>query len=94
MLRPVFRCEPSMDRGVFTIALDPREADVLLERGWATLDGVRYRVSLKGWDGTTQGDGRVTVRCDLDAIGCISHREALALVPALRDDYLAFEMAA
>lgn len=76
-LPPVFRCEPSIDRGVFTVALDPSEASYVLERGWATLDGVRYRVSLYGWDGAVEGDGRVGVRCDIDEPECVSHREAL-----------------
>ena len=52
----------------------------MLGRGWATLDRVRYRVSLYGTDGAVQGDGRVMVRCSLDVVGAISHREALGLV--------------
>jgi hypothetical protein len=78
-LPPVFRCEPSIDRGIFTIALDPREAEFVLERGWVTLDGIRYRVNLYGLDGQVEGDGRVVVRCALDEPGCISHREAVML---------------
>ncbi len=78
-LAPVFRCEPSIDRGVFTIALDPSEAAFVLERGCATLDGIRYRMSLYGLDGRIEGDGRVAVRCVLDEANCVSHREAVTL---------------
>ncbi len=71
-----------MDRGVFTIALDPREAGFCLERGWATLDAARYRVSLKGWTGVVEGDGRVTVRCELDEPDCFTHGQALLRIAA------------
>ena len=50
--------------GVGTLGLDPREAAFVLQRGWAVLDDVRYRVSLKGFDGTLDKDGRVTVRLE------------------------------
>jgi hypothetical protein len=50
---------------VFTIALDPGEATFVLARGWATLDSVRYRVSLEGCSGRVDGDGRVMVRCTI-----------------------------
>ena len=66
-----------MDRGVITIALDPREAAFCLNRGWATLDDIVYRVSLKGWTGALEGDGRVTVRCEIDVHECLTHREGL-----------------
>lgn len=73
-LRPVWRCEPNHGSGVFTIALDPRESAFVLDRGWATLDGVRYRVSLKGCSGIVDRDGRVMVRCeiaDMNAAGLL-----------------------
>lgn len=63
-LCPVWRNQPAHESGVFTIGLDPLEAAFVLERGWATLDGVRYRVSLDGCDGAVDGDGRIMVRCD------------------------------
>lgn len=66
LLSPIWRCEPNHGSGVFTIALDPREAKVVLERGWATLDGVRYRSSLKGCTGAVDGDERVMIRCEID----------------------------
>ena len=63
-LRPVFRQRPG-NGGVFTIALDPREAEFVLARGWAILDGVQYRASLDGCGGgEVEMDGRVMVRCD------------------------------
>lgn len=65
-LTPIWRCEPNHGSGVFTIGLDPREAEFVLARGWATLDGVRYRCSLKGCTGNIDGDGRVMVRCEID----------------------------
>lgn len=49
---------------MFTVALDPREAEFVLARGWGRVDGVRWRVSLEGWTGKVENDGRVTVRCD------------------------------
>ena len=64
-LLPIWRLTPNHGRGIFTVGLDPREAEFVLERGWATLDGVRYRVNLEGCDGTLQGDGRVMVRCEV-----------------------------
>ena len=66
-LRPIFRQRPG-NGGVFTIALDPREAAFVLGRGWATLDGVRYHVSLDGCDGVVDMDGRVMIRCDGPAV--------------------------
>lgn len=65
-MRPVWRCEPNHGSGVFTIALDPVEAQFVLERGWATLDGVRYRVNQNGCPSVVCGDGRVMVRCEID----------------------------
>ena len=62
-LRPIWRGYLN-GNGVGTLALDPREAKWVLEHG-ATLDGVRYRCSLKGWPGTVEKDGRVTVRLEI-----------------------------
>jgi hypothetical protein len=63
-LIPIWRQMPG-NSGVFTIGLDPREAEFVLERGWALLDGVRYRASTEGCDPNLQGDGRIMVRCDM-----------------------------
>ena len=52
--------------GVGALALDPREAEFVLERGWALLDGERYRVSIKGLDGKPDKLGMVTVRLEHD----------------------------
>ena len=52
--RPIWRCYMN-GTGVGALALDPREAEFVLERGWAVLDGKRYRVSLEGWDGKPAG---------------------------------------
>lgn len=81
LLSPIWRCEPNHGSGVFTIGLDPREARVVLERGWASLDGVRYRASLKGCSGDVDGDGRVMVRCDIDDLVAADmlHEEAESL---------------
>lgn len=69
-LKPIWRCTPNHSSGIFTIALDPREAAFVLERGWATLDDIRYKVTLEGCDGKVQGDGRIMVRCNVaDAEG-------------------------
>lgn len=62
-LAPIWRLEPKEGGTVFAIGLDPREAEFVLERGWATLDGIHYRVSLDGWTGKIEGDGRISVRC-------------------------------
>jgi hypothetical protein len=62
-LRPVWRHQPG-NSGTFVMALDPAEAEFVLARGWAILDGVQYRTSLYGWDGEVEQDGRVSVRCD------------------------------
>jgi hypothetical protein len=62
-LRPIFRQRPG-NGGVFTIALDPREAEFVLERGWATLDGVRYKASTDGCGDELDWDGRRMIRCD------------------------------
>jgi hypothetical protein len=64
-LRPIWRGMIN-GNGVGSIALDPREAEWCLKHG-ATLDGVRYRVSLKGWYGTPDKDGRVSVRLEVEA---------------------------
>lgn len=61
-LRPLWRLEPGRP-GPFAIGLDPREACYVIANG-ATLDGIRYRCSFDGWDGTVDQDGRITVRCD------------------------------
>lgn len=66
-LVPITRLSPSHRSNVMTVALDPREAAFVLDRGWATIDGVRWRVTLNGWDGLPQSDGRVVVRLDLPA---------------------------
>ncbi len=63
-LEPVWRCKPAHGSMVFTVGLDPREAEFVLRRGWARLDGIRYRVSSDGCDPNLQSDGRVMVRCD------------------------------
>lgn len=60
-LRPIWRCEPN-GNGVGAIALDPREAKFVSERGFALLDGQPWRVSLEGWAGGPEQDGRVGVR--------------------------------
>jgi hypothetical protein len=59
-LCPIWRREPAVN-GVGSIALDPREARFVLERGWALLDGEKWTTSLD-WDGIVEGDGRVSVR--------------------------------
>lgn len=64
-LSPVWRCEPNHGSGVFTVALDPREAAFVLDRGWASLDEIKYRVSLKGCTGNVDSDGRIMVRCEI-----------------------------
>jgi hypothetical protein len=66
LLSPIWRCEPNHGSGTFTIGLDPREAAVVLGRGWATLDGIRYRTNLEGCTGNVDGDGRVMIRCEID----------------------------
>lgn len=76
-LRPIYRCEPTPGKGVFVVALDPREAWFVLDRGWATLDGVRYRCNQDGWDADLDMEGRMTVRCEIDVRGCLTHADAL-----------------
>ena len=66
-LIPIWRAKPAHASGVFTVGLDPREAEFVLARGWATLDGIRYRVTDDGCDPNIQGDGRRMVRCDCPA---------------------------
>lgn len=62
-LLPIWRARPAAQgTGVFTVGLDPREAAYVLERGWATIDGARYRITLEGCDGQLQRDGRIQVR--------------------------------
>lgn len=80
-LRPLWRCEPNHGSGVFAIALDPKEAAFVLDRGWATLDGVRYRVNLYGCSGDIDGDGRIMVRCEIadNAASQLLHEEAESL---------------
>jgi hypothetical protein len=73
-LIPVMRCSPAHAARVWTVGLDPREAAFVLGRGFITVDGVRYRVTLEGCDGRPQRDGRVQVRCD-------SPSEALLYLP-------------
>jgi hypothetical protein len=62
-LGPLWRLEPTRP-GPFSIGLHPVEAEYLAARGHATLDGVCYRVSFKGWTGMIEQDGRISVRCD------------------------------
>jgi hypothetical protein len=59
-LCPIWRRVPTAT-GIASMALDPREAQLVLERGWAVLDGVKWRASL-AWNGIVEGDGRVDVR--------------------------------
>lgn len=59
-LCPIWRREATLN-GVASIALDPREAEFVLERGFALLDGEVWTTSLD-WDGIVEGDGRVAVR--------------------------------
>lgn len=77
-LHPVWRCEPTPGKGVFVVALDPAEARFCLDRGWVTLDGVRYRCDQNGWDGDLDMEGRMTVRCEIDEPGCFTHADAVA----------------
>lgn len=60
-LCPIWRCVPNMN-GVGALAFDPLDAEVFISRGWVVLDGHRYGVTLDGWDGTVDLDGRVSVR--------------------------------
>ena len=65
-LPAIWRCVPN-GTGVGALALDPVEADFLLDRGWLLLENSRWAVSLDGWDGNRDQDGRVSVRimrCD------------------------------
>ena len=64
-LRPIWRAYMN-GNGVGVLALDPREADWVLEHG-ATLDGIRYRC-LHGTPGmeTPEKDGRVAVRLEIE----------------------------
>lgn len=64
-LIPIWRCQPNHGSGTFTIALDPREAAFVLERGWAKLDGIRYRTNTEGCDPNVQSDGRIMIRCEI-----------------------------
>lgn len=59
-LCPLWRREATTN-GVASIALDPREASFVLERGFALLDGEVWKTSLD-WGGIVEGDGRVSVR--------------------------------
>jgi hypothetical protein len=59
-LYPIWRRVPTAT-GIASVALDPREAQVVVERGWAMLDGAKWWASL-AWDGIVEGDGRVDVR--------------------------------
>jgi hypothetical protein len=59
-LSPIWRRMPTVT-GVASMALDPREAQFVVERGWAVLDGVKWRATL-AWDGSVESDGRVDVR--------------------------------
>lgn len=59
-LRPLWRCTPGRS-GVAVVALDPREALVVLANG-CTIDGRPHRASLEGQDGRVEADGRVAVR--------------------------------
>lgn len=68
-LEPVWRLRPDRP-GPCALALDPREACYVLANG-ATLDGVTYTASFAGWDGMVQPDGRVTVRLNPVAEGCV-----------------------
>lgn len=61
MLSPIWRCYPN-GTGVSAIALDPVEAKLVLERGWALLDGERYRVI--PITTSVEGDGRIPVRLE------------------------------
>lgn len=57
----VWRGLPNHTTGICAIALDPREARFVLDRGWGTVDGERYTTSQpEGW--AIDMDGRVMVR--------------------------------
>lgn len=60
-LRPIWRCLPN-GNGVGALALDPEEAAFVLERGFALLDGERWRVNLDGSDTHADLEGRILVR--------------------------------
>lgn len=60
-LRPIWRGEPNHGSGVAAIALDPREAEHVLEHG-CLLDGETFTASLEGFRGVPEGDGRISVR--------------------------------
>lgn len=57
---PIWRANPN-GTGVGTIALDPREADYVLEHG-CTIDGEAWAASRGAWGPEPQTDGRVTIR--------------------------------
>jgi hypothetical protein len=59
-LSPIWRRMPTVT-GVASMALDPREAEFVVGRGWAVLDGEKWRATL-AWDGIVESDGRVDVR--------------------------------
>lgn len=61
-LPPLWRREPN-GTGVGSIALDPREAEYVVGRGWAKLNGELFKV-LYDWDAIVEGDGRVSVRIE------------------------------
>lgn len=61
-LRMIWRRE-AVNGGV--IALDPREADFVVDRGWGMLDGYRCRCSYEG-PREVELDGRVSVRIEVD----------------------------
>jgi hypothetical protein len=44
------------------MALDPREAEFVLARGYAILDGARWNVSTEGWGDDLDDEGRLTIR--------------------------------
>ena len=64
MLSPIWRCVPN-GTGVGAVALDPDEAAFVLERGYAVIDGERWRcIPISD---VVEGDGRVPVRIEKEA---------------------------
>jgi hypothetical protein len=61
-LTPVWRFYP-YTKTTASIALDPREAEYVLEHG-ATIDGEPFAASLKGWSTEPDLEGRITVRLE------------------------------
>lgn len=57
-LKPILRGGPG-NNGVMAVGLDPREAKFVLDRGYALIDGERWKA--QGFPGI-QGDGRIFVR--------------------------------